>query len=195
MNRVSLWSLYCFCQLLVNCCGKHSFVLVIELQNAIPLIHVIHQLYKYYCINWSRSVPDQTVEGGSPLTPMVPAHLSIPLITGRGTGTETCRIGSAFPSDDLWIGLDTCTNCTLVYDLILKRLSDGVCHFNLFVLTDGERDGLWWPTTSGHWLFCTGCCKYLRNMKFLMFGLLFLQLSISLGCFHPWTFFSKNDFD
>ena len=47
------------------------------------------------------------MEGGSPLTPMVPADLSIPLITGRGTGIETCGIGSVLPPDDLWVGLDT----------------------------------------------------------------------------------------
>ena len=51
---------------------------------------------------------------------MVPEHLSIPLITGRGTGTETSGIGSVFPLDDLWIGLDTYMNCTLICDLFLK---------------------------------------------------------------------------
>ena len=55
-------------------------LMMIELQNAILLIHVIHLLYIYYCINWEWSVPDQTAEGGTPLTPMVPAHLSIPLL-------------------------------------------------------------------------------------------------------------------
>ena len=112
-NR-SIWSLYCFYQLM----WKKSIVLMTELQNAIPLIHAIRHLYIYYCINWLRSVLDHTVEGGSPLTPMVPAHLSIPLISGRGTVTETCGIGCVVPPDDLWIGLDTYTNCTLVYDLL-----------------------------------------------------------------------------
>ena len=49
--------------------------------------------------------PDQTAEGGTPLTPMVPAHLSIPLIIGRGTCTKTCGIGRMFPLDDLWMVL------------------------------------------------------------------------------------------
>ena len=49
-----------------------------------------------------------------------PAHLSIALITVRGTGTETCGIGSVFPPDRIWIGSDTYTNCTLIYDLLLK---------------------------------------------------------------------------
>ena len=51
---------------------------------------------------------------------MAPAHLSIPLIQGRGTSTETCRISSVFPPDDLWIGLDNYLNCILIYDLFLK---------------------------------------------------------------------------
>ena len=45
----SLWSLYCFCQLLLK---KHPIAMMIELQNAILLIQVIHKLYIYYCINW-----------------------------------------------------------------------------------------------------------------------------------------------
>ena len=36
----------------VNCCGKHSIVMVLDLQNTIPLIRVIHQLYINYCIDW-----------------------------------------------------------------------------------------------------------------------------------------------
>ena len=48
-------------------------------------------------------------------------------------------------------------------------------------MTDGERDGLWWSALSGHWLFCTGCCQYLLNVKCLIYGLLFLQLSTSLS--------------
>ena len=66
------------------------------------------------------SVPDQTLEGGSPVTPMVPACFPIPLITGRGTGTETCGIGSVFPHDDLWVSLDYYTNYTLIYYLLFK---------------------------------------------------------------------------
>ena len=143
---------------------KHSIVIMRELQNAIPLIHIIHQLYMYYCMNWLWSIPYKTVVGGGPLTPMVVAHLSIPLIAGRGTGTETCGIGSVFPADDIWVGLDTYTNCILIYDLLLKFYLMGcatclvfLCvSFNLF--TDGKRDDLWWPALSGHWLFCTRCC-------------------------------------
>ena len=58
--------------------------------------------------------------GWGPLTPMVPVHLSISLITGRGTGTVTCGIGSVFPPNDLWIGLDTYMDCILIYDLLLQ---------------------------------------------------------------------------
>ena len=120
--------------------------------------------------------------------------LSEPMITGQGTGTETCGIGSVFPSDDLWIGLDTYMNCILIYDLFLKVWLKE-CATRLFVLTDGEKDSLWWPALSRHWLSWTGCCQYLLNMKYLMYGLLFLQLSISLGCFCLWTFFLKNGLD
>ena len=59
----------------------------------------------------------------------------------------------------------------------------------LFVLTDGEREDLWWSALSGHWLSCIGCCQYLLNMKYRMSGLLFLQLSSALGCFRPVTSF------
>ena len=44
----------------------------------------------------------------------------------------------------------------------------------------------------GYRLSCTGCCQYSLNMKCLMYGILLLQLSISLGCFHPRTFFLKK---
>ena len=50
-----------------------------------------------------------------------------------------------------------------------KGLTDGVCHFDLFVLYDGERDDLWRLALSGHWLSCTGCYQYLLNMKYLMY--------------------------
>ena len=109
---------------------------------------------------------------------MVPAHLSVPLIAGRGAGTETCGIDSVFPPDDPWTGLDTYTNCTLIYGWWGEPLV-------IFVLTDGERDGLWWPVLSGHWLSYTGCCQYLLNMKNVVYVLLFLHLFTSLGCFRP----------
>ena len=35
-----------------------------------------------------------------------------------------------------------------------------------FVLSDGERNGLWWPALSWHWFSCTGCYQHLFNMKF-----------------------------
>ena len=105
---------------------------------------------------------------------MLLALLSIPC---RGIGTETCGIGSVFPPDNHWIGLDTYINYILIYDLLLK-----VWWGVPLVLTDGERDSLWWPV-SGRWLPCTGWCQYLLNMKCVMYGLLILQLSTSLRCF------------
>ena len=56
------------------------------------------------------------MEGGSSLTPMVPAHLSGPLNTGRGIGTETCGVEEAFSPDDPWFGSDTYTNCAMIYN-------------------------------------------------------------------------------
>ena len=44
-------------------------------------------------------------------------------------------------------------------------------------------------------VFCTGCWQYLPSMKWLMYGILFLRLSTSLGCFCPQTFFSQNGLD
>ena len=85
-------------------------------------------------------------------------YISVPLISGRGTGTDTCGIGSAFPPDDPLIGLDTHTNCTLIYDLLLKIWLIGVCH--LFYLYWLMGKGM----AYGNWLSCTGCCQYLLNI-------------------------------
>ena len=138
------------------------------------------------------SVPNQTMEGGIHLNPMVSAHLHIPLISGRGTGTETCVIGSVFPPDDLWIDLDTYTNCTVIYDFLLKVWLMGCA--TAFICIDWWGKG--WPIVTSPFrqaLSYTGCCQYLLNMNCLMHGLLFLQLSTSLGCFCPPTFFWKAD--
>ena len=43
------WSLYYFCQFLWK---KHSIVMIIELRNAILVIHATLQLHICYCINW-----------------------------------------------------------------------------------------------------------------------------------------------
>ena len=80
------------------------------------------ELRIYATTLWNYWLQNQRIPHGKhliSLTPMVPAHLSIPLITGQGTGTETCGIDSVFPPDDLWIGLDTYMNCILIYDLFL----------------------------------------------------------------------------
>ena len=97
-----------------------------------------------------------------------------------------------------WPLFDSDTYTSLCTDIwfTFRSLTDGVCHLYLFVsrcLTDGERDGLWWPAHSGHWLSCTGCWQYLLGIKWLMYGLLFLYLSTSLGYFCPWISFWKMD--
>ena len=112
---------------------------------------------------------------GSSLIVMVLSHLSAPLITGRGIGTETFGVGDVFSPDDVWFASDTYTNCALIYDLHLEVWLMG-CAFCIECPTDGERDGVRRSTLSGHWLSCTGCWQYSLNMKLLMCGLLFLHL-------------------
>ena len=116
-------------------------------------------------------------------------------------------IGSVFPPDDLWISLHTHTNCIYIYiythirirlyiyNLLLKVWLMGCATCFICIGWYGERDALWWPAISGHWLPCTGWCHHLLNMKCLMYGLLFLQMSTSLGCFRPRTFFLRNGLD
>ena len=52
---------------------------------------------------------------------------------------------------------------------------------------------LWRHALSGHWLSCPGRYHDLLNMKCLLYGLLILQWSTSLGCFHSRTFCWKTD--
>ena len=42
------------------------------------------------------------------------------MITCQGIGTETCKVDSVFPSDDLCFSTDTDTNCAVVYNLYLE---------------------------------------------------------------------------
>ena len=42
------------------------------------------------------------------------------------------------------------------------------------------------------WPFCTRYWQYLLNMKWLMYGIRFLQLFVSLRCFYPRAFYWKN---
>ena len=49
----------------INCCGKCSIAMILELQNVISVIHVTLQLHIHYCRNWSWNVFDQTMEGGN----------------------------------------------------------------------------------------------------------------------------------
>ena len=85
---------------------------------------------------------------------------------------------------DFWI-----LTCTLYWCMIYFLKSDwwGVPIVS-FLLIDGERGGLCWLVLSWHWLLFTRCCQYLLNMKCLLYGLLFLQLSSSLDCFRPRSF-------
>ena len=105
----------------------------------------------------------QTMDGGSSLTAMVPAHLSVPLITSRWIGTETCRVSDVIPADYLWFGSDTYTICVLIYNLHLNVWLMG-CAICIYMFE--WWDGLWWPALSGRWLLsCAGCCPYFLNIK------------------------------
>ena len=73
-----------------------------------------------------------------------------------------------------------------VWVSIILYLSIYIC------FTDGGRDGLRWPALSGHWLSCAGFWLYLLSMKWLMYGILFLHISTSLGCFCSWTICQKT---
>ena len=116
--------------------------------------------------------------------------LSISLITSRGTDTETSGIVCILLMAPglVWI-LTRTVYCYMTY---FWKPDWWDVPLVLFVLTYGERGDPSWPALSRHWFFCTGCCQYLLNMKCLMYVLLFLQLSTSLGCFRPRTFFLKN---
>ena len=64
------------------------------------------QLHTYYRMNWSRSVFDQTMGCGSRKAPMVQAHSSILLKTGRGISTLTYILDNVFNPDKLSFGSD-----------------------------------------------------------------------------------------
>ena len=63
------------------------------------------------------SVFDQTVGGGSSITPINPAHVSVQLYIGGWIDIETCGMDDLFPPDDLMFGSDTSRNCAFIYDL------------------------------------------------------------------------------
>ena len=103
---------------------------------------------------------------------MVPAYLSITLVTDRKIGTKTCEVYLH----------DLCLNVSFTF----RSLTDGVCHLYSFVflcLNDEKGGGRGWPATSGRWLCFTRCCQ--DWLKCLMYGQLFLHWSTSPGCFHP----------
>ena len=72
------------------------------------------------------------IHHGSSSNPMLPAHLSPPLITGREKGTETCGEGNVFPSDDLWL-IRMLTRSVYWYIIIFTCLTNGVCHLYVVV--------------------------------------------------------------
>ena len=92
--------------------------------------------------------------------------------------------------DDPLIVLDTYMNYTLLYDLLLKFLLMGCARFIYLYCMMGKEmtyDGLPFPGTgypvpdvTNIYLIWTIQCMV-------------LQLSTSLGCFRPWTFFWKPD--
>ena len=92
---------------------------ITELLHAISAIYVTLQLHIHHCINWLWSVSDHIMEGGSQLTSMMPAHLSLLLNTGRGTCMKMNSL------DGLWFGLDTeHALCCYMYLLFIYSFND-----------------------------------------------------------------------
>ena len=46
-------------------------------------------------------------------------HICLPVITGRGVGSETCEVDNVFPPDDLCFSLDTYANCGILFNVYL----------------------------------------------------------------------------
>ena len=147
---------------------EESIVIMIELRNAISLTHIINQPYIYYCINgrWE----------------FIYSH-------GVGTFVYSIDYRSKNRHQNLWDRpcfsswwpdgcrylLELCIDINLHSDVWLVGCSLVFICIEMFDWW--ERNDLWWPALSGHWLSCTGCCQYLLNMKCLIHGLLFLHLS------------------
>ena len=118
-------------------------------------------------------------------------HVYLPIVTGRGVGTETCEVDNVFTPDDLWFGSHTYTNGAVLHNLYsdVEMMGYVICiHMPYW----WGRNGLRWPALSGHWLSCGGYWLHLLSMKWLMCVTLFLYISTCLGCFCPWTIFTKH---
>ena len=80
---------------------------------------------------------------------------------------------------------------TLIYDLPLKvwLMGCAICIYLYWLIWKWMAySSLTFPDTA-----CpTRYFQYLLIMRYLMYGLLFLQLSILLGYFRPWIFFLKG---
>ena len=180
---------------LINCCGKHFSVTIIELLDVISRIPMIHLLPIYFCTNsWNvraaiclkgrlsllalSSVYSLTVEDGSWSTPMVPAQLSVPLQQVEEWAPKPVRWTMCFlltTSDLAWTLMIVCTSVYIymyIYIYIYTSscvfgslMSDVACNY---VSADGGRDDPWWPALPGHWLSYTGCWQYLLVMYWLL---------------------------
>ena len=68
-----------------------------------------------------------------------------------------------------------------------------LCVYTQFIfkcLTDGGWRMVAYPFR--HVLYCTGCWQYLLSTKWLLYGMLFLHFTVSLGCFCPRTLILKK---
>ena len=97
-----------------------------------------------------------------------------------------------------YINFRGCKN-TIVIKVVPVCLCQILCHRSLisdvtcnYVSADGGRDGLWWLALLGHWLSYTVCWQSLLVLYWLMFGMLFIFLTTSLGCFVHGLCFSNN---
>ena len=98
-------------------------------------------------------------------------------------------VSSRWPMD--WFGY--LHNLYIDIWFTFKSLIDGVCHL---VYLNWPNWGKGWPVVAcPFWALVVlyRMSPYLLNMKCLMYGLLFLLLSPSKGCFQPQTFFLKTD--
>ena len=182
--------------------GKHFTVTIIKLLNVISQIHIIHLLPfvqthhgmlgrqhvpKDVCHRWHCrvSIARPWRMGADRLPLCRNSFLSLynrrsrhqNLWDGQCVSSWWPLVGLGY----LWwfvrVFIYNCVFGSLISDITCNHVSD-----------DGRRDGLWWPALLGHWLSYTGS---LLVMYWLMFGMLFLFLTTSLGCFCPQTLLFK----
>ena len=98
-------------------------------------------------------------EGGSLIAPMALAHPLHPIITVRGTGTETCGLDDVFPPDDL------CSRPKALCWYIFYSPSPPRMFLSLDLLSDyriqhGAIGPLYVTSNYSTWIFCRGVAGF-----------------------------------